>query len=138
MKKQNKSNQPKQQLPLNNNPIHIQSNNFNIVPNIFNEIFKKPEYESFVIDYLEKEQNHRIEIEKETILLEKREQNIRKHKSMSAIIYTFIGQISSIIFLCLFIYLIIKGETSLETIAGIGGVVTFFIMYITKNIRHKI
>lgn len=138
MKKQNKSNQSKQQLALNNNSIHIQSNNFNIVPNIFNEIFKKPEYESFVINYLEKEQKHRIEIEKETILLEKKEQNIRKHKSISAIIYTFIGQISSIIFLCLFIYLLIKSETSLETATGIGGVIVFFIMYITKNIRHKI
>ena len=138
MKKQNKSNQLKQQLALNNNSIHIQSNNFNIVPNIFNEIFKKPEYESFVINYLEKEQNHRIEIEKETILLEKKEQNIRKHKSISAIIYTFIGQISSIIFLCLFIYLLIKSETSLKNITGIGGVIVFFIMYITKNIRHKI
>lgn len=138
MKKQNKSNQLKQQLALNNNSIHIQSNNFNIVPNIFNEIFKKPEYESFVINYLEKEQNHRIEIEKETILLEKKEQNIRKHKSISAIIYTFIGQISSIIFLCLFIYLLIKSETSLETITGIGRVIVFFIMYITKNIKHKI
>ena len=58
MKKQNKSNQLKQQLALNNNSIHIQSNNFNIVPNIFNEIFKKPEYESFVINYLEKKKQY--------------------------------------------------------------------------------
>ncbi|AQW83017.1 hypothetical protein [Campylobacter pinnipediorum] len=72
----------------------IQQNlNINFIPSEISEIIKKdPAYVERAMLYLEKEQEHKHNIEKEIIELEKQEQITRKKESDTNIIYLKNGQ----------------------------------------------
>lgn len=130
--------------PLKKKPTTHQSNtsssvsntlNVNVLPNELTLIASKDI--DFVKDYLKKEQDHRHEMDKNILALEKSEQNIRENEVPFMRKFTFRGQIFSFLIILFCLALAAFSVYNGKSIEAIGSIIVAIIAVLPQLTKKK-